>query len=76
MKQNIIVIGSGFGGLAAAIRLRAGAAPAICVALLLALSPVQIQLGTEVRGYGMMLGIAACAAKNWWRRLTAMRSSQ
>jgi hypothetical protein len=23
-----------------------------------------------------MPGITACAAKNWWRRFTAMRSSQ
>ena len=46
----------------AAIRLRAGAGAATCVALLLALAPVQVQLGTEVRGYGMMIGLSACAA--------------
>jgi len=46
----------------AAIRLQADVAPAALVALTMALSPVQIQLGTEVRGYGMMTGLAACAA--------------
>lgn len=50
------------GFLFAAIRLQSGIAPASLVALTMALSPVQIQLGTEVRGYGMMIGLAACAA--------------
>jgi len=50
------------GFLFAAIRLQAGVAPAALVALTMALSPMQVQLGTEVRGYGMMIGLAACAA--------------
>jgi hypothetical protein len=50
------------GFLFAAIRLQAGLPPATLVALTMALSPVQIQLGTEVRGYGMLIGLAACAA--------------
>ena len=54
------IVANGF--LFAAIRLQAGVAPAALVALTMALSPVQIQLGTEVRGYGMMIGLAACAA--------------
>jgi hypothetical protein len=46
----------------AAIRLQAGLAPATFVALTMALSPVQTQFGTEIRGYGMMIGLASCAA--------------
>ena len=45
----------------AAVRLQAGTSLATCVGLAMALSPVQAHLGTEVRGYAMMMGLAAMA---------------
>lgn len=45
----------------AAVRLQAGIGLATCVGLAMALSPVQSHLGTEVRGYAMMMGLAALA---------------
>lgn len=54
---SVLAIGFVF----AAVRLQFGTTPATCVALVLALSPVQIQLGTEVRGYGMLTGLMAIA---------------
>ncbi len=54
------VVGIGF--VFAALRWQAGVGPATCVALCLALSPVQTQLGTEVRGYGLLLALVGCTA--------------
>ncbi len=45
----------------AALRLQAGVWPATCTALLMAVAPVQVQLGTEVRSYSMVLALVACA---------------
>ncbi len=52
------VVGIGF--VFAALRWQAGVGPATCVSLCLALSPVQTQLGTEIRGYGLLLGLVGC----------------
>lgn len=52
------VVGIGF--VFAALRYQAGVGPATCVSLCLALSPVQTQLGTEIRGYGLLLALVGC----------------
>jgi hypothetical protein len=45
----------------AAVRLQAGTGLASCAALTMAVSPVQADLGTEVRGYAMLIGLTSCA---------------
>ena len=55
---SVVAIGFAF----AAIRLQSGAGPATCVALTMALSSVLTTIGTEVRGYGMLMGLTACVA--------------
>ncbi|MFN9370682.1 MAG: hypothetical protein ACK6D3_02235 [Planctomycetaceae bacterium] len=54
------VVGIGF--VFAALRWQAGVGPATCVSLCLALSPVQTQLGTEIRGYGLLLALVGCVS--------------
>jgi hypothetical protein len=46
----------------AALRLQFNAAVATCAAILFALSPVQAQLGTEIRGYPMVIAFVSVAA--------------
>lgn len=45
-----------------AVRLQAGLPVATCVAMAMAVSPVQIDLGTEVRSYGLLMALSAAAA--------------
>jgi len=45
----------------AAVRLQAGVGLAACVGLAMAVSPVQAHLGSEIRGYAMMMGLTAMA---------------
>lgn len=45
-----------------AVRMQAGLPLAASVALAMAVSPVQIDLGTEVRSYALWMALSACAA--------------
>jgi hypothetical protein len=54
------VVAIGF--LFAALRWQAGVGPATCASLCLTLSTVQTQIGTEIRGYGLLLALVGCAA--------------
>jgi len=55
------VVSNGF--VFSTFRMQAGFGPAPCLALMMALSPVQSQLGRDIRGYGMVLGLVARAAR-------------